>query len=160
MLQLYLSDQQFYCLLRSVLYNRFDGTCWNCSQVNATEHLWWYVSIGSGNGLGAIRQQAIAWANVDPDLSCHIVHIGHVTLAAIAWTRILVPYLCRSFQSNSFQDWTPVDFICKYPIFKWVAQTLLHDRAPGQQAQQWLMGDMPSSAANKYLFKIYYFVKY
>ena len=24
---------------------------WNCSWVNATEHLWWYVNIGSGHGL-------------------------------------------------------------------------------------------------------------
>ena len=27
------------------------GNLWNCSQVNATEHLWWLVNIGSGNGL-------------------------------------------------------------------------------------------------------------
>ena len=34
------------------------GGCWvslirNCSQVNATEHLWWYVNIGAGNGLAS-----------------------------------------------------------------------------------------------------------
>ena len=24
---------------------------WNCSEVNATEQLWWQIDIGSGNGL-------------------------------------------------------------------------------------------------------------
>ena len=35
--------------------------------VNATEHLWWQVNLGSGNC--AIRQQANTWANFEPDLS-------------------------------------------------------------------------------------------
>ena len=41
----------------------------------------WWVNIGSGDGLvpwlGAIRQQTINWANVDPDLSCHMVSLCH-----------------------------------------------------------------------------------
>ena len=48
---------------------------WNCSHVNATEHIWWYVNIGSGNG--AVSQQAIIWANVDKDLCHHIESLDH-----------------------------------------------------------------------------------
>ena len=36
--------------------------------------LWMLLDfIDSGNGLGAVRQQAIIWANVDPDLCRHMV---------------------------------------------------------------------------------------
>ena len=29
---------------------------------------------------GAVKQQAITWANVDPDLCCHMVSLGHSKL--------------------------------------------------------------------------------
>ena len=47
---------------------------WHCSQVIATKHVWLQVNIGLVElkvwWPGAIRQQAITWANVDPDLCC------------------------------------------------------------------------------------------
>ena len=42
------------------------------SQVYSVEQLWWKSTLGSGSGLGAVRQQAIIWTNIDPDL-CHRV---------------------------------------------------------------------------------------
>ena len=33
--------------------------------------------------IGAVRQQAITWANVDPDLSCHKVSLGHNELTVL-----------------------------------------------------------------------------
>ena len=41
---------------------------------------WCQVNIGSGNGFGAGKQQAISWANVDPDRSHHMPSIGHSEL--------------------------------------------------------------------------------
>ena len=38
--------------------------------------------------LGAVRQQAITWANVDPDLCCHMASLGHHELTLVqqmAW---------------------------------------------------------------------------
>ena len=36
-------------------------------------------TFGSGNGLVplTVRQQAITWAKVDPDLCCHMASLGH-----------------------------------------------------------------------------------
>ena len=45
----------------------------NYYHVNAAEPHWW-VNTGSGNGLVPVRQQAITWANVDPDLCQHMGH--------------------------------------------------------------------------------------
>ena len=36
--------------------------------MSAAEPHWWEVNIGSGNVLVAWRQQALTWANADPDL--------------------------------------------------------------------------------------------
>ena len=50
---------------------------WNYSQECATRPHWWLVNIGSGNGLiGALRQQAITWTNVDPHLCRHMASLG------------------------------------------------------------------------------------
>ena len=49
----------------------------NCSQKNATEPHWWEIIIGSGNGFGAVWQQAITWAHVDPDLCRPMASLGH-----------------------------------------------------------------------------------
>ena len=43
--------------------------------MNVTGLNWWSVNIGSGNG-GAVRQQAITWANVDPDRCRHMASLG------------------------------------------------------------------------------------
>ena len=32
---------------------------------------------------GALRQQAITWANVDPDLCCHMASLGHIELTYV-----------------------------------------------------------------------------
>ena len=49
---------------------------WNWSYVSATGLHWWQVNIASGKWLGAATQQAITWANVDPDLCGHIASLG------------------------------------------------------------------------------------
>ena len=38
--------------------------------------------------IGAVRQQAITWANVDPDLCRHMVSLGHNELTVIFGTQI------------------------------------------------------------------------
>ena len=40
---------------------------WNCTQMNAPEHKLLQVYIGSGKGLGAVRQQAVVWTNAEKD---------------------------------------------------------------------------------------------
>ena len=45
----------------------------NCSQVSFMEPHKWEVNIGSDDGV----QQAIIWANVDPDLCRHIASLDH-----------------------------------------------------------------------------------
>ena len=47
--------------------------------------------------LGAVRQQAITWANVDPDLCLHMVSLGHNELSYQVWHvlfQIISRYLC------------------------------------------------------------------
>ena len=44
---------------------------WNCPNMNFTGLHWWAVNIG------AVRQQAITWANVDSDHSRHMASLGH-----------------------------------------------------------------------------------
>ena len=61
---------------------------WNCPPMNVTGHYWWWVNIGSGNG--AIRQQAITWASVDPDLCPHMVSLSHNELNLANVPEILV----------------------------------------------------------------------
>ena len=39
--------------------------------------------------LGAVRQQAITWANVDPDLCCHMASLGHNELDLFEFLQIL-----------------------------------------------------------------------
>ena len=67
---------------------------------------WWYVNIGSEERLvpsgSAIRQQAITWASVYPDLSCHMA-LGHNLL------NIHVLVFCRPWIENMkiIRDNTP-----------------------------------------------------
>ena len=42
--------------------------------MSATNPLWQYINIGLGYGL---VQQAITWANADPDLCQQIASLGH-----------------------------------------------------------------------------------
>ena len=50
---------------------------WNCSHDNAREASPMRTQHWFRQWLGAIRQQAITWANVDTDLCCHIASLGH-----------------------------------------------------------------------------------
>ena len=50
---------------------------WNCTRVNIIVPYWRQVNVDSGNDLVPPRQQAIIWANVDPDLCRHMVSRGH-----------------------------------------------------------------------------------
>ena len=45
----------------------------NFTEVYSLESDWQWNSIGSGNGLALMRQQAIAWSNVDP-VRLHVCH--------------------------------------------------------------------------------------
>ena len=49
----------------------------NCPQVNAKGPHWWQVNCGSGDGFGAVRQQAITRTNVDPAFCRHMASVGH-----------------------------------------------------------------------------------
>ena len=47
-------------------------------QQNRILRFWWLININSGNiWLGAVRQQAINWASVDPNLCAHMSSPGH-----------------------------------------------------------------------------------
>ena len=49
------------------------------------------MNIGSDIGFGAIRQLAITWANVDPDLYPHLASVGHNELIVdIIWLSVWV----------------------------------------------------------------------
>ena len=50
-----------------------------------------WVNIGSGNALGAVRQQAITWVNIVPGQCQHMASLGHndLTLKSILWANIL-----------------------------------------------------------------------
>ena len=50
-LQMKLWGVQNAIFLSSKFTTKIKKFSWNCSQVNATEHFWWLVNIGSGNGL-------------------------------------------------------------------------------------------------------------
>ena len=80
--QLHLSDQRWYCLERcgltvinfkliSQIYFLW-GECQKNSLVIIQHWIRWW--------LGAIRQQAITWANVDLELWCHMASPGHSEL--------------------------------------------------------------------------------
>ena len=50
--------------------------------------------------LGATRQQAITWANVDPDLYCYIVSLGHQELTrsvAPVHHEVIIRHNCKLF---------------------------------------------------------------
>ena len=53
---------------------------WNCPQVNATRCHWWLIPFFFRKWLGAIRQQAITWANNYQVLWCHMAALGHSKL--------------------------------------------------------------------------------
>ena len=67
--------------------------------------------------LGAIRQQAITWANVDPDLCRHMASLGPSELSSVSAAHLKIGHL-KIFISVSL-------------IIKWVAKTWLRNREPG-----------------------------
>ena len=44
--------------------------------MNATWPHWWFINIGSGNGLVSWSKKAITWVNIDADLCHHMVSLG------------------------------------------------------------------------------------
>ena len=56
--------------------------------MNVTQPYWWQVNIGSGNG--AVRQQAITWANGEPDLCRHMASLGHKELIGLYWPMVTI----------------------------------------------------------------------
>ena len=73
------------CNFNGVFPNNFqclEHFMWDCSQVNVTEHLWW-CQYWFGLWFGSVRQQAITWATVDPDLCRHMAWLGQDELTKI-----------------------------------------------------------------------------
>ena len=62
------------CNIRAHVTDEFHEHLWNYSQVNTTEYLWWEVNNG------AVKQQAITWSNVDPDLCRRMASQGQKAL--------------------------------------------------------------------------------
>ena len=59
--------------------------------MNATAPHWSLVKIGSGNGwLGAVRQQAITWANVDLDPCRHMTSLGYNELRVFQSSLVII----------------------------------------------------------------------
>ena len=65
------------------------------------------VNIGTGNGL--VRQQAVTWANVDPDLCRHIVSQGYINIDGYV---ITCPVKCEMKLLNHSQ--TPMAAVLKF----------------------------------------------
>ena len=63
------------------------------SQVNATEPLWWKVNTGQITVLVPSRQQAITWANVDPDLCRHMASPADIELTWLLLCKIISTYV-------------------------------------------------------------------
>ena len=63
---------------------------WNYHQMNVIGPLWWYVNIGFRLWLGAIRQLAIqvTSGNVEPNLWCYMVSLGHNELTDCSIKRL------------------------------------------------------------------------
>ena len=83
---------------KSVITECMGGTLlWNCSEVNATEHLDdMIIDISSGNCV-------ITWASIDPDLCHHITSLGHNELISSDIFSILK---CLQEQCTKLQKWT------------------------------------------------------
>ena len=47
--------------------------------------------------MNVLVQQAITWANVDPDLCCHVTSLGHSELKWIVFKHILQTYITYVF---------------------------------------------------------------
>ena len=61
--------------------------------------------------------------------NCHDIYLG-MSPASHYWDYYPGALSFESSHCNSFEDRAPVDFIYGCPIFKWVAETWLHDRGP------------------------------
>ena len=116
----------------------------NGSQVNATEHLWWYVSQHCFRQWpGAIRQQAITWAKVDPDLCCHMALLGHndLTLDMLQFVRKYGNAFAFYFVFQNWcsaGSWNP-SFWKTRTALSYFVKTMADAESPGyQQPWYWL----------------------
>ena len=67
----------------------------------------------------------------------------HLKMLSGKWRSFcLTLKLVKSSHCNSFEVWTPINFICRFLVFRWIAKTSLTYRVPGWQPQQWLPVDM------------------
>ena len=96
--------------------------------MNTTRLIWWSFNNGWGNWLGAVRQQAITWANTDLDILGHMVSLGYnefspwwiglglgaVRKQAITWANIDLDLLGHtvSLGHNELTHWGRVTHIC------------------------------------------------
>ena len=82
-----------------VISKRYIGhSLWTCPQVNTAKPHWWLVNIGSG------RQQAITWANVNPNLCCHMASLGHNELTILGCCpNVLFCYHLSDWQYFTFR---------------------------------------------------------
>ena len=79
--------------------------------MNVTGLYLWSVNISSGNGLSAIRQQAIIWANVDPDFCRHVVSLDQNELIGV------IALVLQDIHHNTSWIWTQYENKIKYMLF-------------------------------------------
>ena len=92
-----LAPGRYCCNFKSVIFKHKSWIhqeliSWNWSQVHAAENLWWWGQHWFRLWLGALRQQAITWSNVDLDIHCHMLSLGHNELTH--WGRKMQAF-CR-----------------------------------------------------------------
>ena len=70
---------------------------------------------------------------------CRIMASNHsayisLVLESSCWPLLWLSSWCPIFKysiGNSFEKWEPVNFMCRCPVFKWVAQTWQHCKVQG-----------------------------
>ena len=89
---------------------------WNCPNMNVTGLHLWSVNIGSGNGL-------VLTVNVDPDISRHMVSLGHNELTLIrAWLINYIHYDVWDEITYPFQNFSS----CTAHVWKWLINFIPH----------------------------------
>ena len=114
---------------------------WNCSHVRPRSPPWWSVDSGS------IRQQAIAWAIVDPDLYHHMASLGHNDLKVVPTIKLPITFMNKSLKMRlGERHGTPLMMLTLFQIMAWCQQT-----SRPYMGQCWLTCRHVASLGNKML---------
>ena len=95
-----LAPGKFGCNLKLIIFELKSRILRNCHQVNATRpHL--ISQYLFRQWLGVARQQVNTWANVDPDLCCHMASLGYNEL--MCWIQVMqsIAMLCEKWGKES-----------------------------------------------------------